>query len=164
MSRLQLAVFMMAAIQFSAVQKAEAKLKVGDKFPAISLNYLGTKKPFDKRTTAGKVVLVDFWASDCVPCRDAIPELEALFKQSKNFLILGINVDENAKDASSFLESFKVSYPLLDDQKHQLIPVMGVDVMPTSFLLDKKGTIRFINRGFRSGDIEKIRKKLSELS
>lgn len=164
MRRLFLAGFVIAAIQFAAAQGAEAKLKVGDKFPEIALNHLGTKKRFDKRTTKGRLVLVDFWASDCVPCRDAVPELNALFEQSKNFVILGVNVDENPKDATEFLKSFKVSYPLLDDQKHELIPQMGVDVMPTSFLLDKTGTIKFINRGFRSGDIEKIKKKLAELS
>ncbi|RYZ84541.1 MAG: TlpA family protein disulfide reductase [Proteobacteria bacterium] len=164
MRRLLLAGFTIVAIQFSAMQGAEAKLKVGDKFPEIALNYLGTKKPFDKRSTKGKLVLVDFWASDCVPCRDAVPELNALFKQSKNLLILGVNVDENPKDAAEFLQSFKVSYPLLDDQKHELIPKMSVDVMPTSFLLDKSGTIKLINRGFRSGDVEKIKKKLAEFS
>jgi thiol-disulfide isomerase/thioredoxin len=157
---------LLAGIAMATQASAADKVKVGERLPAITLNYLGSSKGFDAKSLEGKIVLVDFWASDCVPCRDAVPELNELYRSKKasGFMLIGINVDENAKDAEDFLKSFKVEYPILDDQKHKLIPKMGVELMPTSYLLDQKGIVRFINKGFRSGDVAKIRGSIDKLS
>lgn len=140
-------------------------LKVGDKFPPIELNYLNTEKKFDKKTMVGKVVLIDVWGSDCPPCRLAMPKMNSIYLnlRNKNFLILGINVDESDDDLNFFLTEYKVDYPLLDDRKHRFVKLLGLEVMPTSFLVDQSGRVRYIHRGFRSGDGPILEKRIQSL-
>ncbi|RYZ92483.1 MAG: TlpA family protein disulfide reductase [Proteobacteria bacterium] len=144
----------------------ETRVRVGDSFPEIKLNHLNSEKVFDQGILKNKMVVVDFWASDCLPCREAVPELNTLFKEfrTKNTIFIGINADEDEGYTSSFLKEFKPLYTLLDDKKHQLISKMGVDSMPTTYLLDANGIVRFINRGFKTGDAQKIRAEIQKLS
>jgi peroxiredoxin len=143
----------------------ESRVRVGDSFPMINLNLLNSVNRLDQNTLKGKIVVIDFWASDCLPCREAVPELNVLYKEfkTKNTVFLGINADEDARYTNSFLKEFKPLYTLLDDRKHQLISKMGVDSMPTTYLLDSGGIVRFINRGFKSGDAQKIRDEIQKL-
>lgn len=158
--------FLLTTIALSFVGNvAVAKLAVGDKFPAISLTYLNSKKNVDMHSYEGKVVLLDFWASDCAPCRLAIPKLNAMYLKYRNrvFLILGANQDEDPSDTKYFLTEYKVDYPLLDDRKHTLVETLGVDTMPTSYLVDGKGVVRYIHRGFKSSDAVVIQKQIEKL-
>lgn len=141
---------------------AHGKVKVGDRFPTIELNLLESTTKFDPQTIRGKVVLIDVWGSDCPPCRLAMPKMNSIYLnlREKNFLILGINVDENDDDIKYFLEEYKIDYPLLDDRKHNLVKRLGVEVMPTSYLIDSKGIVRYIHKGFRSGDGPVIEKQI----
>lgn len=160
------ALFLIMIASFSLVAEAGSrKLRIGDKFPAFRLNHLVSKKPFPEKSVVGKIALIDFWGSDCAPCRESIPELNILFKEfkGKNFEMIGINVDEDNQDTKNFLSEFKPAYTLLDDQKHSLIKTLGVEQMPTTYLVDQKGIIRFINKGFRSGDREILKKQINGL-
>ena len=143
----------------TSVLAGEGKIRVGDSFPSFKLPYLYAKKSFDGSQLKGKIAVIDFWGSDCPPCREAVPELNSIAKEfhKKSVIVLGINVDENEKDTRAFLEEFKPQYPLLDDGKHRFVPKMGIELMPTTYLVDRAGKVRFINKGFKSGDIEKIR-------
>lgn len=144
---------------------ANPKLRVGDKFPDIKLQYLFEKKAFNQKIIAGKVVLIDFWGSDCAPCRESIPELNALHRElkSEKFIMIGINVDEDDRDTKNFLETFKPTYILLDDKKHSLIKTLGVEEMPTTYILNRDREIRFINKGFRSGDKKVLKDQINKL-
>lgn len=144
---------------------AESAVKVGDQFPKIELNMLNTKKKFDPESIKGKVVLVDIWGSDCPPCRLAMPKMNSIYLnlRKSNFVILGINVDENDDDIKYFLQEYKIDYPLLDDRKHALVQTLGVEMMPTSFLIDKKGTVRYIHKGFKNSDGPVIEKQIKAL-
>ena len=141
-----------------------AKVRVGDKFPNFSLNENGKPNKVNAAAMSGKVAVIDFWASDCQPCREAVPELNSLLKEltGKPVVFIGINVDENPKYTQAFLDEFKPRYLLLDDRKHSFIRTMGVEAMPTTYVVDRKGKVRFINKGFRTGDIDKIKKAVSE--
>ena len=140
-------------------------LKVGEKFPDIQLNRLNSKLKFDSREMKGKVVLIDIWGSDCPPCRLAMPKMNSIFQKlrKKNFVILGINVDEHDDDVKFFLSEYKIDYPLLDDRKHELVKRLDVQMMPTSFLLDGNGIVRYVHKGFRSGDAEILEHKIRAL-
>ena len=145
------------------VHAKSAKVRVGDKFPDFSFSQLGNSKKVDITTISGKAAVIDFWASDCQPCREAVPELNALLKEfaGKPVVFIGINVDEDPKYTQAFLEEFKPQYLLLNDQKHTFIRKMGVEAMPTTYVVDQKGKVLFINKGFRTGDADRIRKAIA---
>ncbi len=120
----------------------------------------------------GQVVMINFWASYCGPCRQEMPLLDQMSKKYKSlgFTLLGVNVDEDVKDAEAWLTKAKVnpSFPILLDQKHivrQQYSSYG-EVMPMSIFIDRKGNIRDVHRGYKPGDesayLDQIRALLKE--
>lgn len=120
----------------------------------------------------GQVVMINFWASYCGPCRQEMPLLDQMSKKYKSlgFTLLGVNVDEDVKDAEAWLAKAKVnpSFPILLDQKHvvrQQYSSYG-EVMPMSVFIDRKGNIRDVHRGYKPGDegdyLNQIRALLKE--
>jgi thiol-disulfide isomerase/thioredoxin len=115
---------------------------------------------------AGKVVLLDFWASWCGPCKKSFPELDKIQQayKDKGLVILAVNVDEKADDMESFLKDHPVTFAVVRDAKQKLVAAAGVESMPTSLLVDAKGVIRFQHTGFHGeetvkqlkGEIEKL--------
>ncbi len=99
---------------------------------------------------AGKVVLLDFWASWCSPCKASFPALDSLQKKfsDKEFVILAINEDENPATMQAFLKEHPVNFTTVHDPGHKLVELAAVDSMPTSFLIDTNGKIRFVHKGF----------------
>ena len=108
---------------------------------------------------AGKVVLIDFWASWCAPCRDSLPLLSRLHAAlvDRGFEVLAINIDEDLDDGRRFLTTYPVGYTVLSDQAGGVAKSYGLTTMPTSFLVDRRGIVRYVHKGFDAGDIEKIR-------
>ena len=101
----------------------------------------------------GELVMLNFWASWCGPCRQEMPELEALYQryQSLGFTILGINVDDHAKNADKMLKQIPVSFPVLYDSKHSVSDLYQVQAMPTTILIDRNGTVRHVHLGYQPG-------------
>ncbi len=92
----------------------------------------------------GKVVLVDFWATWCAPCIKAMPALEKLYaaRKDKDFVSLGVSIDEDPKKVAPFLKKQKLTYPiLLDDQKTPTWAGFSVKAIPAIFLIDRQGQI-----------------------
>jgi peroxiredoxin len=79
------------------------------------------------------------------------------------FALLGVNVDKDAKDAKKALEKRPVSYTILADPSGSLPGRYGVETMPMAYLIDADGAIRYVHRGFRDGDIEKMRGEIDKL-
>lgn len=144
---------------------AEAKLKEGDAFPSDAVPTLDGKGKVDISKYKGKVVVVDFWASWCEPCKIELPALNALQKKYKDKLvILGVNLDEKKADANTFLKEHPVQLTLAyDGDKQVLAKKAEIETMPTSFIVDKKGVIKVRHTGFREGDAAKIEKEIKEL-
>lgn len=102
----------------------------------------------------GEVVMINFWASWCAPCRKEMPLLDALYKKYKplGFTILGVNVDENSNDAYAMLKQIPVSFPVVFDSHGRTGKLYGLVAMPSSIFVDRTGKVRFAHAGYIDGD------------
>lgn len=152
-------------IALAGVASDALALDAGDPAPAFTLPELDGKGQLDLERYRGKVVWLDFWASWCPPCLSSLPELEKLRKQmpAKDFQIVAINVDKDPKKAKKFLDRHPVGYPSASDPDGTLPEMFGLETMPTSYLIDRDGTIKLVHEGYRSGDIKTIRREVRSL-
>ncbi len=115
----------------------------------------------------GKVVILDFWASWCGPCREEMPFLIDTYLELGNddLEILGINVDEKTKYMDSFLDELdlKPPFPILMDPKGKIAADYKLEGMPTTVFIDRKGIVQYVHSGFVSKDKKIYRDKIVEL-
>ncbi len=102
----------------------------------------------------GQVVLINFWASWCGPCRQEMPVLEQLYRKYKpaGFALLGVNVEPKSGDATNFLKSTPVSFPILFDTSSKVSNLYEVSGMPSTVIVDRRGNVRYIHHGYKPGD------------
>jgi peroxiredoxin len=102
----------------------------------------------------GQVVLVNFWATWCGPCQQEMPLLDQMYKKYKpaGFTLIGVNVDKESPAVKELLARKPVSFPVLLDPANQVSKAYHVDEMPSSVIIDRKGQIRYIHRGYKPGD------------
>ena len=116
----------------------------------------------------GKVVMLNFWASWCGPCRQEMPLLDSMYKRysSLGFTLVGVNVDANSKDAEEWLSKTPVSFPVLFDRDSKVSAMYDVKAMPSTVFIDRKGNVRALHRGYKAGDegeyLNQIRALLKE--
>ena len=105
---------------------------------------------------AGKVVLLDFWASWCAPCKASFPVLDRMYRTYKDrgFVILAVNVDDDPADMEKFLADHPVSFPIVHDARKRLVEQMAPEAMPTSYLAGRDGRIQVIHEGFKGKETE----------
>jgi len=134
----------------AAVGGARAQVAVGDIFPAIGA---AAGAP----ATEGKVVLVDFWASWCAPCKASFPAYGRLSAEyaPKGLVVVAVSVDEDPKAYASFIKKFSPPFAVLLDREHALVSRAGVPTMPTSYLIDRRGRVRFIHAGYHGPATER---------
>jgi thiol-disulfide isomerase/thioredoxin len=149
----RLALASLLATGFLGVASAPG-LKTGQVFPDLATFELEGKLP---ETLKGKVVLVDFWASWCDPCKESFPVMEELQKQyqERGLLIVAVNVDESRSDMDDFLKKHKASFVVVRDAKHKLVEQTGIATMPSAFLIDRDGKVRFMHSGFHGAETRK---------
>lgn len=113
----------------------------------------------------GRVVLVDFWASWCAPCKASFPALDALHEEfhGEGLEVVAINVDEDAKSAQAFLAGRSPSMTVLFDPKGRSPEDFKVEGMPSSFLIDREGSIRFRHMGFTAQTRAEFRREIGIL-
>ncbi len=101
----------------------------------------------------GDVVVLNFWASWCGPCRQEMPHLNALQDRyaSLGLKLYGVNVDENSDDANRAIKDLKVAFPVLFDNNNTVAELFNVDAMPTTVIIDRDGNMRHLHRGYKSG-------------
>lgn len=102
----------------------------------------------------GDVVMINFWASWCGPCRQEMPLLDSIYKQYKDmgFVLLGVNVEPDSRNADAWLRKTPVSYPVLYDPKSEVSQLYQVQAMPTTVIVDRQGIVRFVHNGYLPGD------------
>lgn len=113
----------------------------------------------------GNVVMLNFWASWCAPCRQEMPHLNALSQQysALGFNLLGINVDEDPQAANRAINNLKVAFPVLFDSDSRIAELFSVDAMPTTIIIDKDGNIRHWHRGYQAGYENSYAKQVANL-
>jgi peroxiredoxin len=102
----------------------------------------------------GQVVLINFWASWCGPCRQEMPVLEQLYRKYKaaGFTLIGVNVEPKSGDAEGFLKSTPVSFPILFDPDSKVSRLYEVTGMPSTVIVDRAGKVRYIHHGYKPGE------------
>src|SRR3982750_1373765 len=115
--------------------------------------------------TKGRVVLVDFWASWCVPCKASFPALNALAAsmRERGVEIFAVTVDENRKDADAFLSGQPHSMRVLLDPEMTAAEAFKVDAIPTAFIIDRQGRIRYTHPGYTGEAIDIFRHEIDTL-
>jgi thiol-disulfide isomerase/thioredoxin len=113
----------------------------------------------------GKVVLIDFWASWCPPCKTSFPALDMLYRayQAKGLEVLAVNLDERRQDADTFLDAHPHRLTVLYDPKGVSPQAFGVKGMPSSFLIDRAGNIRFTHMGYSGNVDDSYRQEIAQL-
>ncbi|BFM17725.1 TlpA disulfide reductase family protein [Maricurvus nonylphenolicus] len=113
----------------------------------------------------GEVVMINFWASWCGPCRQEMPELDKLHQryQDAGFTVLGVNVETDTKAANKLLKKIPVTFPVLYDTESTASKLFDVDAMPTTLLVDRNGQLRYLHRGYKPGYEDKYRQQIKEL-
>jgi len=113
----------------------------------------------------GEVVMINFWASWCAPCRQEMPLLEELYNQYQplGFTILGVNVEQDSSKALAMLEDIPVSFPTLLDTQSTVSKLYDVVAMPTSILIDRDGNMRYLHHGYKPGYEEQYQQQVREL-
>ena len=137
---------------------------IGDNAPLFSLRDIyGRAWPLED--LKGKVVFINFWATWCTPCRKELPMLNELQKKSKDVVVLAVNIDKKRSNVESFLKGYSLNIPILLDPDSRVVANYGAWAMPTSFILDRDGRIRFIHFGFdKDRDPGLWEKEINEIS
>jgi thiol-disulfide isomerase/thioredoxin len=101
----------------------------------------------------GQVVMINFWASWCGPCREEMPLLEQIHQRYEplGFTLLGINVEENPGDAENWLKDRPVSFPILFDPENGVSKLYDVVAMPSTVIVDRQGNVRYLHHGYQAG-------------
>ncbi|HZF16238.1 MAG TPA: TlpA disulfide reductase family protein [Steroidobacteraceae bacterium] len=102
----------------------------------------------------GQVVMINFWASWCGPCRQEMPLLDQMYKKYKplGFTLVGVNVEPDSTDAEGYLRKTPVTYPILLDKENKVSSLYEVSAMPSSVIVDRKGRVRYVHHGYKPGD------------
>lgn len=141
-----------------------AHVSHADTLPDFSLKD-SNGKTWQLSALRGKVVMLNFWAAWCAPCRKEMPLLETMYQDLKasDFVLLAINTESDIADAEALLQELNLTFPILWDKDGAVVKLLGVNAMPTTLVIDSKGELRFTNRGYRPGDEDKYRQQVESL-
>jgi peroxiredoxin len=113
----------------------------------------------------GQVVLLNFWASWCGPCRTEMPLLVKIHDKYKGmgFTVLGVNVEEDSTPAISIIKKTKIGFPVLFDNTNSVSKLYNVSAMPSTVIIDRDGNMRYLHEGYKPGDEEKYKEWIKKL-
>ncbi len=162
---------------FSANSQDVKSLKVGDKAPDIvaeplnedeNKDYLDKKGRFHLEKVENQVILVDFWASWCPPCREEIPHLQKAYEKfhEKGLKLVSVSLDRKESDLIEFTKKKENNMPWthIFDETQELAKKYRVRFIPSPFLIDHKGKIVAMENELRGGNLEKsIEKHIKQL-
>jgi cytochrome c biogenesis protein CcmG/thiol:disulfide interchange protein DsbE len=141
---------------------------VGNPAPDFSVAPVaGSRAPVSLKQLHGKVVLVDFWGTFCTPCKSSFPKLQALNAKyaASGLKIVGISEDEAEDKAKipAFATTYGAQFAIAWDEDRSISQRYQPETMPSSFLIDRKGIVRFTHVGYRNGDEVQIEKEIQDL-
>jgi len=140
--------------------------QVGAPVPEIKVESLGGKK-IDVASYRGRVLLLDVWASWCGPCKQELPMLDAMAKRLKGqgIDVLAVSVDQDRANVDKFLKGHgHWALTIAHDPGGAIAERLQPDKMPTSYVIDRSGIVRYVNAGFVPDDAATIEKRLLEVA
>ena len=152
-----------AAVLAAGVRTAVASSAAG---PAPAVEWRSPDGAVVRMADAkGKVALVDFWASWCPPCKESFPALDAIQReyQARGVQVIAVNVDEQQKDADAFLAAHPHRLLVVFDPRGVSPKAFKVKGMPSSFVIDRRGEIRYVHQGYSQGIDAAYRRELDAL-
>ena len=113
----------------------------------------------------GDVVMVNFWATWCGPCRQEMPLLDELYSryQRVGFSLLGVNIDDDSRKAMNMISELGVSFPVLFDSRKEVSRLYQVDAMPVTVIIDREGNVRHVHHGYKPGYEDKYLDEIRSL-
>jgi len=113
----------------------------------------------------GRVVMVNFWATWCAPCRQEMPHLNRLYEKYRGagFVLLGVNVDDDTSKAADVVAKLGVTFPVLLDTEKSVSKLYDVSTMPSTMIIDRDGKVRYVHRGYQVGYEDNYEKQIREL-
>ncbi len=113
----------------------------------------------------GDVVMINFWATWCGPCRQEMPLLDQLYSryQRVGFNLLGVNIDDDSRRAMQMIEELGVNFPVLFDARKEVSKLYGVDAMPVTVIVDRSGNVRYVHQGYKPGYEDKYLDQIRSL-
>jgi peroxiredoxin len=113
----------------------------------------------------GRVVMVNFWATWCGPCREEMPQLNRLYEKyrASGFVLLGVNVDDDSSKAAEVAKKLGVTFPVLLDTDKKVSKLYDLSTMPSTVIIDRDGKVRYVHRGYLSGYEDNYEKQIREL-
>jgi peroxiredoxin len=152
------------ALVLATSSLARAEVKAGQPATDFAANTLAGA-PLKLSSLRGKVVLVDFWASWCEPCKKELPLLDKLAPKlhARGIEIVAVNIDDDTKKAADFLASHGLHLTVVADAGKKIVGAWEPPKMPSSFVVDKSGVVRAVHGGFEPGDEAKLEAELNAL-
>lgn len=155
-----------AALLALTAMIARADLKVGDTMPGLAPAGVVALGEGKLPVTDGQVVLLDFWASWCDPCKKSFPAMARLHQDyaARGLVIVAVSIDEKPAPAAAFARKLAPPFPALHDRELKLVKQVVVPTMPTSYLIGRDGRVRFIHTGFHGDATDKdVRREIEAL-
>ncbi len=147
----------------SWASKGPKRPSAGKPAPEFVLTGLAGDDSVTLSKLRGKVVFVDFWASWCLPCRQLMPRIAELKDRYPEIEIVAVSVDANREKAITFLRGVEPSLRAVHDANHAVADAYGVEQMPSSFVIDREGKLRFRHDGYKAKDLDGIARQIQLL-
>ncbi len=139
----------------STTPKSDEHALVGAPAPDFDLARVGSAEGAPRVRLSdlrGKVVVVDFWATWCKPCKESFPAYQKLSGEKPDVAFVGVSIDEDPNGIPQFVEETGATFPVVWDEGQVTSQAYAPPTMPTSFVVDKNGIVRFVHAGFHAGD------------
>lgn len=153
------------ALMLFALPSLALAVESGQTAPLFGAVLLQGKETVELERHRGKVVLLDFWASWCGPCRQSLPALENLRREfgPAGFEVIAVNLDADPQDGLDFLKKYPVTYPIVQDAQGRIARLFDVQTMPMSYLIDRQGVVQQVHQGFNKKDVPRLRAAVAAL-
>ena len=138
--------------------------EVGKPAPDLSVQTLNGKGKITLDSLQGKIAVIDFWATWCGPCEQSFPKLEELSKRNQGKVeFVAVSVDDKSDNVADWAKEHGATFAIAWDDGHAIAKRWKVGSMPTTFVLDTTGTVRFIHAGYHDKEADEINKEIATL-